>query len=154
MSTLLIQSGTLDDIADAIRAKTGSVASMTPLQMPTEIASIPSGGGTVEVVNKYINNNQSYTPANVNLLDITITDSGNLEIYISSAGINLASTESILQKNGTTISKTWERNTSGTATNIYYNFSVESGDNITFKKTSTINSGTQLAIIAILDKTS
>lgn len=44
MSTLLIQSGTLDDIADAIRAKTGSAASMTPLQMPTQIASIPSGG--------------------------------------------------------------------------------------------------------------
>lgn len=45
MSTMLIQSGTLDDIADAIRAKTGGSASMTPLQMPTQIASIPSGSG-------------------------------------------------------------------------------------------------------------
>lgn len=48
MSTMLIQSGTLDDIADAIRAKTGKVASMTPLEMPQEIASI-SGGGEVVV---------------------------------------------------------------------------------------------------------
>lgn len=44
MSTLLIQSGTLDDIADAIRAKTGKVASMTPLEMPDEIESISGGG--------------------------------------------------------------------------------------------------------------
>lgn len=50
MSTMLIQSGTLDDIADAIRAKTGSSASMTPLQMPTQIASIPSGGGGVNIL--------------------------------------------------------------------------------------------------------
>lgn len=45
MSTLLVQSGTFDDIADAIRAKTGKVASMTPLEMPQEIASISGGGG-------------------------------------------------------------------------------------------------------------
>lgn len=48
MSTLLVQSGTFDNIADAIRAKTGKVASMTPLEMPQEIASI-SGGGEVVV---------------------------------------------------------------------------------------------------------
>jgi len=46
MSTLLVQSGTFDDIADAIRAKTGKVASMTPLEMPQEIASISGGGGS------------------------------------------------------------------------------------------------------------
>ena len=45
MSTLLVQSGTFDNIADAIRAKTGKVASMTPLEMPQEIASISGGGG-------------------------------------------------------------------------------------------------------------
>lgn len=50
MSTMLIQSGTLDDIADAIRAKTGGSASMTPLQMPTQIASIPSGGGGINLL--------------------------------------------------------------------------------------------------------
>lgn len=46
MSSLIIQSGTLSDIADAIRAKTGKAASMTPLEMPTEISSISGGGGT------------------------------------------------------------------------------------------------------------
>lgn len=42
MSTL---TDTFSDIADAIRAKTGSSATMTPAQMPTEIASISGGGG-------------------------------------------------------------------------------------------------------------
>lgn len=50
MSTMLIQSGTLDDIADAIRAKTGGSAGMTPLQMPAQIASIPSGGGGANIL--------------------------------------------------------------------------------------------------------
>lgn len=40
-----IDSETLTDIADAIRAKTGDSASMTPLEMPDEIASISGGGG-------------------------------------------------------------------------------------------------------------
>ena len=32
------------DIADAIRAKTGSADTMTPTEMADEIAAIPSGG--------------------------------------------------------------------------------------------------------------
>jgi hypothetical protein len=44
MADRLIQTGTLTDIADAIRAKTGKSATMTPLEMPTEIASIIGGG--------------------------------------------------------------------------------------------------------------
>ena len=36
------------DIADAIRAKTGGSGTMTPAEMPTEIANIPSGGGMDE----------------------------------------------------------------------------------------------------------
>lgn len=59
MSTMLIQSGTLEDIADAIRAKTGGSASMTPLQMPTQIASIPSGGGGIDVLSGVTNPNSS-----------------------------------------------------------------------------------------------
>lgn len=50
MSTMLIQSGTLDDIADAIRSKTGKVASMTPLEMPDEIESISGGGGGLPIL--------------------------------------------------------------------------------------------------------
>jgi hypothetical protein len=36
------------DIADAIRAKTGGSASITADNFPSEIASIPSGGGVPE----------------------------------------------------------------------------------------------------------
>lgn len=41
---VVVLDDTLTDIADAIRAKTGGSATMTPSEMPTEIASIPSGG--------------------------------------------------------------------------------------------------------------
>lgn len=40
--------GYFNDIADAIRAKNGKSATMTPLEMPSEIASISGGGAEVE----------------------------------------------------------------------------------------------------------
>ena len=43
MSTLLIQSETLENIANAIRSKTSSIDTMTPAEMVTEISSIVSG---------------------------------------------------------------------------------------------------------------
>lgn len=49
MSEYLIVDTTLTAIADAIRAKTGETAQMTPLEMPGEIAAISGGGGTVYV---------------------------------------------------------------------------------------------------------
>lgn len=45
MAEYLIQGETLDDIADAINAKTGGSSAMTPAEMATAIAAIPSGGG-------------------------------------------------------------------------------------------------------------
>ena len=45
-----IDSETLTDIADAIRAKTGESGSMTPLEMPDEIASISGGGGDADLI--------------------------------------------------------------------------------------------------------
>ena len=45
MAIKTIMDSTLAAIADAIRAKTGRSASMTPLEMPTEIGSISGGGG-------------------------------------------------------------------------------------------------------------
>ena len=45
MAEYLIQSETLDDIADAINAKTGGSSAMTPAEMVTEIGSIQTGGG-------------------------------------------------------------------------------------------------------------
>ena len=43
MAEYLIQDTTLDAIADAINAKTGGSSAMTPAEMVTEIAAIPSG---------------------------------------------------------------------------------------------------------------
>lgn len=45
MAEYLIQSETLDAIADAINAKTGGSSAMTPAEMVTEIGSIQTGGG-------------------------------------------------------------------------------------------------------------
>lgn len=50
---MIIESITLKNIADAIRAKTGSTAKMTPVEMPGKIASIPSGGET-QSENEYV----------------------------------------------------------------------------------------------------
>jgi hypothetical protein len=46
MSEFLIQSETLDEIADAINAKTGGSSAMTPAEMVTAIGSISGGGET------------------------------------------------------------------------------------------------------------
>jgi hypothetical protein len=45
MAEFLIQSETLDDIANAINAKTGGSSAMTPAEMVTAIGNIPTGGG-------------------------------------------------------------------------------------------------------------
>ena len=47
MADYIIQSETLDNIANAINAKTGGSSAMTPAQMVTEIASISGGGGSL-----------------------------------------------------------------------------------------------------------
>jgi len=46
MAEYLIQDTTLDAIADAINAKTGGSSAMTPAEMATNIAAIPTGGGS------------------------------------------------------------------------------------------------------------
>lgn len=48
MSLKFITEQILSDTADAIRAKTGGTAAITPADFPTEIANIPSGGGMDE----------------------------------------------------------------------------------------------------------
>lgn len=67
----MIQKATLDDIGDAIRAKTGGSALIAPGDMPEAIASIaPSGGEAVwfddrnEYVLDYLAASASYTEAN------------------------------------------------------------------------------------------
>lgn len=74
MSTYLIQDSTLTGIANAIRAKTGGSAAMTPAQMATEIGSI-SGGSSVTVEPLAVTKNgtttapsgTAYSPVTVNV---------------------------------------------------------------------------------------
>ena len=69
MAEYLIQSETLDDIADAINAKTGGSSAMTPAEMVTAIGSI-SGGGSgglqVKIGQFTLASNYGYTSNNVN----------------------------------------------------------------------------------------
>ena len=51
LTAYIIQNGTLTDIADAIRTKTGKTATMTPLDMPDEILSIKT---TPDLQNKSV----------------------------------------------------------------------------------------------------
>lgn len=71
MPVYLIQKSTLDDIGDAIRAKTGGSALLSPTDMPEAIASLtPSGGEAVwfddrnEYVLDYLEASAIYTEAN------------------------------------------------------------------------------------------
>lgn len=48
MADYLIHDSTLEDIADAIRSKTGGSSLIAPEDMPTEIASIETGGGSFD----------------------------------------------------------------------------------------------------------
>lgn len=74
MSTYLIQDSTLTGIANAIRAKTGGSAAMTPAQMATEIGSI-SGGSSITVEPLTVTQNgtttapsgKAYSPVTVNV---------------------------------------------------------------------------------------
>jgi len=52
MAEYIIQSETLDDIADAINAKTGGSSAMTPAEMAAAIGSIQTGGGAEKVYTK------------------------------------------------------------------------------------------------------
>lgn len=74
MSKYIIDSETLSDIADAIRAKTSKTATMTPLEMPDEIESI-SGGVTVEALS--VTENGTYTaPTGKAYSPVTVNVSG------------------------------------------------------------------------------
>ena len=74
MAEYIIQDSTLTGIADAIRAKTGGSAAMTPAQMATEIGSI-SGGSSITVEPLTVTQNgtttapsgKAYSPVTVNV---------------------------------------------------------------------------------------
>ena len=82
MSKYVIDSETLTDIADAIRAKTGDSASMTPLEMPDEIASISGGGGTVGRIVKHVEVIPTSTLTNANRLTVQLNPSSYSAIVV------------------------------------------------------------------------
>lgn len=55
MSKVLVTEEYLQDIADAIREKTGGSATYTPAQMGDAIRNIPSGGGSIGQATRIIN---------------------------------------------------------------------------------------------------
>ena len=77
MAEYLIQSETLDDIADAINAKTGGSSAMTPAEMVTAIGNIPSGGGGIELLV------DDTTTEDVAIINVTIpSDKQNMKAYL------------------------------------------------------------------------
>lgn len=96
MSTMLIQSGTLQDIADSIRTKTGGSNNMTPLEMPNEIANIPSGSSSnIDVMDCVI----ASVRGSVKSESYTIVDSG---LYMLLACYTFAGSASITIPNDRT----------------------------------------------------
>lgn len=52
MSKVLVTESNLQNIANAIRTKNGSSDTYTPSEMSTAIENIPSGGGSMEIVDE------------------------------------------------------------------------------------------------------
>lgn len=119
MSTMLIQSDTLSDIADAIRSKTGGSNTMTPLEMPTEISNIPTGGGGASILQI-----GSVTPSAYSGYSNSYTCDKQGTLYVGILKQNSISNPSV-NKNGTGLSLTTNF---GTATWWYTSSSVNVGD--------------------------
>ena len=72
MSKVLITESILSGIADAIREKDGSTAKITPANMATQIANIPTGGGGTDdvaaaIVSRTITEYESQSAKNVGI---------------------------------------------------------------------------------------
>lgn len=147
MSLLVINPNTLEDIADAIREKTGGVNLMTPLEMPNEILNIPAGGNDNLVLFR-IENIPTYTSqANY---DFTITFAGSVNVLICQSSVYNANTKIGILLNGTEISYSY----ASESTTPYYfrerqNLSVNIGDVIRFRKPQTASKVSNIIMIIV-----
>lgn len=123
MSLMFIDSDTLSDIADAIRTKKGTSNEMTPLEMPTEIASIPSGGGGGEVY-EYDSGTSHYFREVTKT--VTIQNSGTLYVTVCEFASSQRSTMTI---NGTAVSETRSGYSSWLGF-TYFETTVNAGDEV------------------------
>lgn len=137
MSTLLIQSGTLEDIADAIRTKTGSIDTMTPLEMPAEIISIPTSSGGADILDIGFKSPASYTS-----FTASYTASKNGTLYVAIMKQNSASAPSVTGVSFTT--------NFGTATWWYGSKSVSNGDVISLNTGNVGGAGAKVALIVMI----
>lgn len=131
MSTMLIQSTTLEDIADAIRTKTGESDLMTPLEMPSAIDAIPSGG---EDRLLYYNIKSIPTYTSQQNVDYVTDYTGSVNIMIAQTSQYNANTKIGILLNGTEVSYSYQSNLS---TPYYFrerqNLSVTAGNTIRFR---------------------
>lgn len=127
MSLMYIDGDTLSDIANAIRAKTGTSVSLTPLEMPTAIANIPSGAGAAgEIVLREFRNWTGVTTPKT--YSYTATKTGKLFLFVSYQQGGKSYNPITLTKNGTAVTATYEgggKMTSSTGYAWYRIFEVD-----------------------------
>ena len=80
------------DIADAIRAKTGSSASIVADDFPTEIAAIPTSGGTSKNT-QIVQGTTRSTSTSLAAIgsELTVSKTGTYDVYWSAARTNTSS---------------------------------------------------------------
>ena len=99
---VVVLDDTMTSIANAIRSKTGGSATMTPGQMPAQIASIPSGGGSG--VPREVTNGVYGYPAQQFTFSLPSTATGLAESALSYAFVKCTSLASVDLSSLTTVS--------------------------------------------------